>query len=159
MAEHVSLSNPSISVKLGKTNTRVWKVPLQKEGVWVGVRCLWCRPDTAQECAISCFLQHQENQRVRDRLPAHSSKPSNQWTFYWGDLSQATAPGPWLCMAICVVLGFFLFIFPCLFVVVVALFSLWLQFPPLRYPYALVHTSQSPETLWHISSLKTSATP
>lgn len=71
MARHVSLSNLGTSVKPDKTKPRVWKLPLQKEDAWVGVRCLWCRPDTAQECAISGFLQHQKNQTARDHLPAY----------------------------------------------------------------------------------------
>lgn len=108
--EHVSFSNLSISVKPDKTIPRVWKLPLQKGDMWVGVRCLWCRPDTAQECAISCFLQHQKNQRARDHLPAYSSNPSSQKSSpqrgpISGDCSKAV-PGH-LCICI-----FFLYVFP-----------------------------------------------
>lgn len=108
--EHISFSNLSISVKPDKTIPRVWKLPLQKGDMWVGVRCLWCRPDTAQECAISCFLQHQKNQRARDHLPAHSSNPSSQKVLHRGDLSQGTAPR--LCLAICAPAFFFLYVVP-----------------------------------------------
>lgn len=107
MTKHVRFSNLSISVKTDKTIPRVWKLPLQKQDVWVGVRCLWCRPDTAQECAISCFPQH--NQRARDHLPAHSSNPSSQKILHRGGLSWDCTKAVLGHLCICF---FFLYVLP-----------------------------------------------
>lgn len=136
MTKHVRFSNLSISVKPDKTIPRVWKLPLQKEDGWVGVKCLWCRPDTAQECAISCFLQHQKNQRARDCIHAYSSNPSSQKFLHRGDLSQGTAPR--LCLAICASGVFFFMSSPGECgggggVAAVAVFSLWLHIPPVYW--------------------------
>lgn len=147
MTKPVSFSNPSISVKPNKTIPRAWKLPLQKE-VCLGVRRLWCRPDTAQECAISCFLQHQKNQRARDRLPAHSSNPSSQKVLHRGDLSlRGLLQG---CAWPSVHLLFFFFLFSLggfAAVVAVVVFSLWLHIPFLKQPCANLPCTRSWEVL------------